>query len=181
MLSDFLRLITEVIQFIWPFRIVSEWEHGVYYVNGQVWREVGPGLYPVVPWFCDVRTVDMVPGIVSTRRQDITVADGTILSFAASAWACVTDATAAMNRVDQYLVTVREVVEAVLADRLAAVDVERLAPDKRARLLADCRKWIEMETQPFGVEITKVRFTSFVTRVKAHRLLVDQVQDPGTW
>lgn len=180
-MGDLLRVLLDAIQYIWPFRIVREWERANFYVCGRYWKEVGPGVYPVVPWFMDVHSNSIAPGIVSTRRQDITLADGTILSFAASAWAQVVSMNLAVNRVDDYTQTVREVVEAVLADRLAAVDVERLASDKRARLLSDCRRWIQEECTPFGVEVSKVRFTSFLTRVKAHRLLVDQVQDTGTW
>jgi len=179
--GDLLRVILDAIQYIWPFRLVREWERANFYVCGRYWREVGPGVYPVVPWFMDVHAASVAPGIVSTHRQDITLADGTMLSFSASAWAQVTSMNLAVNRVDDYTQTVREIVEAVLADKFAAVDVERLATDKRARLLSDCRRWIQDECAPFGIEVSKLRLTSFVTRLRAHRLLIDQVQDYGTW
>lgn len=173
-MGDFLRIVLDSIQFLWPFRLVKQWERGGYYVCGRWWRDIGPGVYPVVPWFTEVYEVGVAEAIVGTGRQDITLSDGTTCSFSAAATVRVIDVNLALNSVDTYTETMQELLAAVLADRLADVDAARLAPEKRKRLFADLERWVAAEALPYGLEVKRVRFTSFLTNVKAHRLLIDQ-------
>jgi regulator of protease activity HflC (stomatin/prohibitin superfamily) len=173
-MTEFLRLLLDAIAYIWPLRIVRHWERGGYYVLGRWWKEVKPGVYPVVPWFTEVLEVSMAEAIVGTGRQDITLADGSMLSFSATATVKVVDPYKALNAVNDYDATMQELLSSVLAERLAAVDAERLTPDKRGRLMPDLRRWLGDEALEYGIEVKRVRFTSFVTNVKTHRLLIDQ-------
>lgn len=173
-MTDFLRLLLDAIAYIWPFRIVKEWERGGYLVVGRWWREVGPGIYPVVPWFTEVVEASCAEAIVGTGRQDITLSDGSTLSFAATATVGVIDVRKALVAVDSYTETMRELLSSVLADKLAEVDAARLTPEKRGRLFADLRRWVAAEAEPYGIEVRSVRFVSFITNAKAHRLLIDQ-------
>lgn len=173
-MGDFVRLCIEIATLLWPFRIVSEWEQGCYYVCGRYWKTLGKGCYPVVPWFFQVIEVSMVPAIIGTGRQDLTLRDGRTLSFNATAWARVTDAAKATNGVDDYRETTQELLTSVLADKLVTVDVDRLDTEKRGRLLADLQKWAATEAEPFGIEISKVRFTSFILGARTYRVVTDQ-------
>lgn len=173
-MTDFLRLLLDAIAYVWPLRIVKEWEQGIYLVCGRFWREVGPGIYPVLPWFTDVVETSVAEAIVGTGRQDITLADGSTLSFAATATVGVTDVRKALVAVDSYTETMRELLSSVLADKLAEVDASRLAPEKRGRLFADLRRWVAAEAEPYGIDVRSVRFVSFLTNAKAHRFLIDQ-------
>lgn len=173
-MADFLRLLLDSIAYIWPLRMVKQWQRGGYYVFGRWKHEVGPGIWPVVPWFTEVHEVDVVEEIVNTPKQDVTLSDGSLLVFSASATIAVTDVKAALNAVQQYEQTAAEAVEAVLAERLAQVNADRLNWESRGRLFADLRRWVQDELTPYGVELRKLRFRSFVVRAKAHRLIVDQ-------
>lgn len=174
MITDFGRFIVEILAYVWPFRMVKEWQRGGYYVLGRWRKEIGPGVWPVVPWFCEVHEVDVCEAIVGTPRQDVTMKDGTMLSFTASATVRVVDVKLALNAVDQYRETAQEAVAAVLAEKLAKVEPDRLDPEKRGRLFADLKTWVADEVAPYGVEVTKLRFTSLIVNAKAHRLIVDQ-------
>jgi regulator of protease activity HflC (stomatin/prohibitin superfamily) len=172
--TDLFRLLIDAIAYVWPFRKISEWEHGCYYICGRYWKTLGRGVYPVVPWFFEIIEVSMVPAIIGTGRQDITLRDGRTLSFSATAWACVTDAAKATNGVDDYRETTQELLTSVLADKLVSVDAERLETEKRGRLLTDLQKWAQAEAEPFGIDISKVRFTSFVLGARTYRVITDQ-------
>jgi regulator of protease activity HflC (stomatin/prohibitin superfamily) len=170
-MDGILRLILDSLEYLWPFRIVRQWARGGYYIFGRYWRSVGPGLYPVVPFFTNVLEISVVPAILGTPRIDITLQDGSTLSFTAAATVEVVDFALAINTVDKYAQTTQELLGAILAQRLADVDRGRLAPDKRGRLLADLLRWLNEESLVFGVSITKVRFTTFLLNVKNFRLL----------
>lgn len=180
-MGDFLRFLLDSIQFLWPMRLVHQWETGGFYVCGRYRGRLKPGLYFIVPWFMDVKEISSVAGMVATPRQDITIEDGTLVSFSASAWAKVIDYNLAQNNVYDYQRTTAETIQAVLADKIAQLSSERLAPEKRGRLLADLRRWIQEEASEYGVEISKLRFTSFITKARAHRFLMDSKDALSEW
>jgi hypothetical protein len=59
----------------------------------------------------------------------------------------------------------------VLAEKIADVAAERLEPQGRRRLIGDLTRWVNEETIVYGVEVTLVRFTTFVLNPKTFRLL----------
>ena len=174
MLADFVHAIVEIIQFLWPMRLVHEWERAGWYICGR-WRgETGPGLKFVLPWFVDVKTVSTAAAYAGTGRQDVTLTDGRTLSFAATARVHVKDVQAALNAVDDYASSTQEALAAVLAEELGKVDAERMEPNRRGRLFGSLLKAVQDETEKFGVEVESIRFTSFVINPKTLRLLIDQ-------
>lgn len=179
-MGELVRLVIEIVQLIWPFRIVHQWERAGYYVFGRWWKEVGPGCWPVVPWFFEVREISTAQAIVGTGRLDITLADERMLSFAASANVRVVDTNLAINSVDEYRQTAQELLCAVLADELAKVETERFAPNRRSRLLSSLETALNAEAKEFGIEFSKVRFKSFVVVSRVLRLLIDQTT-ADTW
>lgn len=172
-MTDLFRLLGEWLQFIWPLRKVHQWERGLRYRFGRYVRNLGPGVYWATPWFGEIRAESVVPGIVQTPRIDITAQDGMLVTLQASATVRVVDLAKAVNEVDAYMETTAELITAVLAEKVAEVDAARLAPEKRSRLLSDLRRWVQAEADGFGVEVSKLRFTTFVTNPRAFRLLGD--------
>lgn len=179
-MGDFLRLLLDSIQYLWPLRRVEQWEVGQYFIFGRAKILVGPGIWPIIPWFIEVKSRSAVFGIVRANRQDITLKDGTWLSFSASSVMRIADLNLALNSIDQYEETAQETLEAVLADKLSQVDADRLAPEKRGRLLADLTRWVAEEVAPFGIEAHKVRFVTFVHKPRIFRLLGD-TQAYNSW
>jgi regulator of protease activity HflC (stomatin/prohibitin superfamily) len=173
LISELLGILVQIWNVIWPFQIVAQWEQGNYYVFGRYWKTVGPGLYPVVPWFFKIIDVSVARGIVGTGRQDITTADGGTLSYAATAPLWVRDANKAINDVDDVKTTAQELFTSVLSEKLADVDAGRLDPQSRGRLVSDLQRWCNTEGAEWGLEFGRVRFTSYVRNVKTYRLLTD--------
>jgi regulator of protease activity HflC (stomatin/prohibitin superfamily) len=173
MLSDLVKGLMDFLGALWPWQIVQEWERGAYYVCGRYKGEVGPGAHLVLPWFMTLLTVPIQPAIVGTPRCDITLADGRSLSFQATAKVRVVDINRALNGVDQYQESTQELLQSVLAEKLAEIDPERLEASRRGRLIASLVGWVSAEAAEFGVEIEAVRFTTFVVQPRTYRLLSD--------
>jgi hypothetical protein len=128
----------------------------------------------------EVKEISVVPAIISTPRLDITLQNDVLASFRASATVEVVDYDLAVNSVDSFTETMQELLSAVLADRLAGVDPERLRPAGRTRLLSDLTRWVNEESERFGIRSSKVRFTTFVLGVRSLRLLQEVGNEP-TW
>lgn len=180
-MADLLQVIVNIVQFLWPFREVEQWERGVYYVFGHYWITVGPGRWPVIPYFMDVRAVSIVPAIVTTPMLTITLTDGRTLTFSAAATVEVADAADALNLIDDYTETTQELLGARIAEKLAEVDAGRLDTGSRKRLLTDLTRWIDDETRQYGVRVTALRFTNFAVNLRTYRLLTDSAVPATAW
>ena len=173
-MADFLRTLLNFIEFLWPLRRVEEWERGGYYVVGRWRAEVGPGAHFVVPWFCEVKTVSTAEAIIGTGRLDVTLADGALLSFAASATVRVSDAYKALNAVDEYRETATELLSSVVADLFSEEKVASFEAGLRRGLQTKVSNRLNGEGEGYGLTFGRVRLTSCVVAPRAHRLLIDQ-------
>lgn len=172
-MSEFLRLLLDSVEFLWPFKRVQEWERGCLYVWGHYWRTVGPGIYLVVPWFMRMIEVSVVPGIHWTPLQTITLADGRQLTFSLSVTYHVEDPERATNLVERYEETMVEFAAGMVAEELATVDPSKFEPKygKRDRLLEALRLQIDNQMVRWGVRCTALRFTNFAVGLRTYRLL----------
>jgi regulator of protease activity HflC (stomatin/prohibitin superfamily) len=177
---SWIQALLDFIGKFWPLVIVEQWERGGYYVGGKWWKEVGPGIKVVMPWFTHVESVTIVPALVDAGRQDITLRDGSNLSFSATATLCVVDVNKALNSIDQYHEACRELIGSYLAEKLSTLPIEKFDPDKRSTTMRQLRDGLHNEAAEFGIEVTKLRFTSFVRNLRTYRLLVDQ-DHPALW
>lgn len=175
-MGDFLKTLVDVLGYAWPFRLCHSWEAGAYYIFGRYWKTVGPGLYFIIPFFTDVKTISVAGAIVGTGRQDVTLLDGSILSFSATVWAKVVDPYKALNLVDEPTSTTQELLASLLADALSETEVSRLRGSKRkaANLFKSLEDDLKREALEFGVEVSQLRFTSYVFAARTYRLLIDQ-------
>lgn len=172
-MSEFVRLLLDSIQFLWPFHRVELFERALYTVCGRWQWEVGPGVWPLIPWFCEVDAVAISKGIVGTPWVDITLKDGRLLSCKASAVVRVTNLGRAVNKVDAFMESSQELLHLVVADKMADVAPERLAPEARRRLVSDLQRWVNAKADEFGVEFEDLGFTTFVMAPKPYRFLSD--------
>jgi len=171
---NWFQTIIEVARYLWPFRIVHQWERGVVYVCGRCIGTVPPFVYPIIPFFTDVKATSVVPGVISTPLLTVTTRDNkSTITFSAAATVRISDASRAWNKIDNVSETMRELLAAVTAEKLAEVDPARLDGDKRKRLIADMVMWLNRELEPFGLEVLAVRFTNFAVNMKAFRLMTD--------
>lgn len=171
-MTELLRLALDVWRYIWPFRIVAPWGRGVYFVWGHYWRTVGPGIWPVLPYFTNLTAVSVVPAIYSTPLQTVTANDGQTLAFSASITTVVENAAQALNSVDQYHETTIELVSGLLAEELAKLNGIELAQNRSA-IIESLRLACDNETSKFGVRVTALRFPSLAF-VRTLRILTER-------
>lgn len=176
MITEFGRFLVEVLQYVWPFRVVYEWERANYYVCGKMWKTTGPGLKLVVPFFTDLRSEGVVPTVFTTPLQSIQLKDGSTLTFSAAITLEIVDLDKAYNKVQSWDQTTVELTSGILAEKLADTDVEKLEQAYRGRLIGGCTQTLNNALGDLGVKVTALRFNNFVRNMRVYRLLNDQVQ-----
>ena len=168
------ELVKESIAYLWPFRLVMEWERGAYYICGHYWRTVKPGLKIIIPFFTHLEVEGIVPAVFVTPMQSITTKDGGTLTFSAAITVVIEDIGKATNNVLNWDETTMELTSAILAEKLAEVDAGKLDPENRGRLVGSCLTRLRSELSPYGVRVEALRFNNFVRNMKVYRLFNDQ-------
>lgn len=180
--TNFLQTLFEFLSQLWPFRMVEQWEEGVYYMFGRArTKRLTRGVYPVIPWFFEVRTASTVPAPVSTPLLNITLSDGRTLGYSATAIVRVADVWKALNEVDDYGESTSELVASRLSEKFMSVDAARLDYENRKRLLADLKRWVGEDLERFGVELMDLRLTNFAINQRAYRFLTDSAVASTAW
>lgn len=178
-MSDAIRLIIEIITYLWPFRIVMEWERANYYVFGRMWKTMGPGLKLVVPFFTEIRQEGIVPTIFMSPLQSITLKDGSTLTFSATITLEIADLAKAYNAVLHWEQTTIELASGLLAEKLAETDLQQFEVVNRGRLIGGCKVSLNNSLSDYGVRVTGLRFNNFVRNMRVYRLFNDSLQ-PNT-
>ncbi len=172
-MGDLLRVLLDSIAYVWPLKRCNLWERALYIACGRWKFEVGPGLYLVPPFFCELHALSMAWDVQHLARHDITTRDGRGLSFEAVATMRISNLQKALLLVHDYERSTEEMVGSLLAEKLAEIEPERLLPDRRSRLVNSLVGWVQDEAAAFGVEVSRIRFSSFVLNARTVRLLVD--------
>lgn len=173
-MTDFLRLVVECAAYLWPFRLVHQWERGCAYRLGRFVKVVEPGVYPVVPFFMDVKEMSVVYQEIDLPMQSVAVQPEGVLTFSANVGITIHDAGLAFNAIDDYQNTVRKSCAGHLAEALSTVEGDRLNVEARGRLLAALRKTLNTELGKYGITVEQIRFTDFVPNAPVGRLFNDQ-------
>ncbi len=171
------KLLLDLVTLLWPFHVVRQWEQGLYYVNGRFQWQCSPGLKVVVPYFCDVKCISMVPEIETTPLQTVTLRDGKTLTYSASLTIQVVDAEKAYNRVGHWSETIIELAAGVVSACLADADPVRIVDPtrkKRENLLDEIRDEINAVASAYGVEVRALRLNNFALGIRTIRLLMDK-------
>lgn len=175
-MTELLRLVVDIIQPLWPVRLVMPWQKGLYFLCGRYCGEVNPGVWPILPYFGDVKCVSVVPEVYPLPLQTVTLRDGSTLTYSVSITVVVRDAAKAYLKLGHYTETVGELAAAMVSEGLADADPARFDParGKRDRLLDEIRQELNKEIGQYGVEATAVRLNNFAKGIRTLRLLLDK-------
>lgn len=175
MLADLLNTLVQIAAYIWPFRIINQWERGLYTIFGRIYfRELGPGLYPVIPWFCDVKEIPVSWDYVESGRLDLIIKDGRTLSCEIIAKMRVVQLQVAWVAFHDYEIDRRKMLRAVVSTALREADAERFEPARRGRLLgSSLLKAVQDGAAPIGCEVETVDVTTFILGARTYRLITE--------
>ncbi len=171
MSTDFGRFLTELVQALWPFERVNQWQKGVMSFAGKYWRTVGPGLYLRILFLMDLVQVDMVAeSHVLPDSPSLETQDGGTVGFKGTIDVVVLDAAVATNSVTDYERKAVNDSLAIACETIATVKPSRLEPRARQRLIATILANINAVTNEYGVEVATFRFTTFLRNIPNVRL-----------
>lgn len=136
-------------------RIAREYERGVIFRLGRLIALKGPGLFFLIPFVDRMVKVDQRIVTMSVPPQEIITRDNVPARVNAVVLFNVTDPMDAVMNVENYAIATSQIAQTTLRSVLGRADLDTLLAH-REELNTDLREIIEVQTHPWGVDVSVV-------------------------
>ena len=137
-------------------RILWEYERGVVFRLGKLTRAKGPGLIFLVPYGIErMRRMDLRIIALDIAPQDTITKDNVSCTVNAVVYFRVVDPSKAVVEVEDYYFATSQIAQTTLRSVVGQSELDELLAE-RERINEIVRRIIDMETDPWGIEVTAV-------------------------
>ncbi len=156
MTISFLFLIFLVVSFLASsIRILNEYERGVIFRLGRVIKAKGPGLIILIPVIDKMKKVDLRTVTLDVPPQDIITKDNVSVKVSAVVYFRVLDAVRAVIEVENFLFATSQLAQTTLRSVCGQAELDELLAE-RDRINAKIQESLDLDTEPWGVKVSKV-------------------------
>jgi regulator of protease activity HflC (stomatin/prohibitin superfamily) len=136
-------------------RILREYERGVVFQLGRFWKVKGPGLVILIPGIQQMVKVSLRVMVLDIPSQDVITRDNVSVKVNAVLYFRVVDAERAVIQVENYLVATSQLAQTTLRAVLGKHELDDLLAE-RERLNLDIAKFLDAQTDTWGIKVTNV-------------------------
>jgi regulator of protease activity HflC (stomatin/prohibitin superfamily) len=148
-------LIVIVALLVYSIRILREYERGVIFQLGRMWKVKGPGLFLVIPFIQQMVRVDLRIRVFTVPPQDVISRDNVSVRVSAVLYFRVIDPEKAIIRVEQFEEATNQLAQTTLRSVLGQHDLDEMLAE-RAKLNADIQHILDEQTEAWGIKVSNV-------------------------
>lgn len=137
-------------------KVINEYERGVVLTLGKYTKTLIPGLRWILPGFQKMIKVDMRITTVDVPRQEAITKDNVPVGVNAVLYFRVMRAEDAILKIERYRYAVSQYALAALRDIIGGVELDALLTE-RERIAAEIKKVVDVETDPWGIDVTAIK------------------------
>ncbi len=137
------------------FRILREYERGVVFMLGRLWKVKGPGLILVIPFIQQMVRVDLRTRVLEVEPQDLISRDNVSVRVSAVLYYRVIDAEKAVVQVEFFNEATSQLAQTTLRSVLGRHDLDEILSE-RIKLNADIQQILDQQTDAWGVKVANV-------------------------
>jgi regulator of protease activity HflC (stomatin/prohibitin superfamily) len=139
----------------YSFRILREYERGVVFLLGRLWKVKGPGLVIVVPFIQQMVRIDLRIRVLDVPPQDVISRDNVSVRVNAVLYFRVMDPEKAVIRVEQFNEATSQLAQTTLRSVLGQHDLDEMLAE-RGKLNADIQQILDEQTDAWGIKVSNV-------------------------
>jgi regulator of protease activity HflC (stomatin/prohibitin superfamily) len=139
----------------YSFRILREYERGVVFLLGRLWKIKGPGLVIVIPFIQQMVRIDLRTRVLDVPPQDVISRDNVSVRVNAVVYYRVMDPERAVIRVEQYNEATSQLAQTTLRSVLGQHDLDEMLAE-RGKLNADIQQILDEQTDAWGIKVSNV-------------------------
>ncbi len=150
----FIVLIILIIVFR-PIVVINQSELGLKMRLGRYVSKLGPGVHIIVPILESIIKVDLRESLIDIRPQEVITKDNVNVLVDAVVYYQITDPEKAVFGVSDVILAISQLAQTTLRARIGELELDQLL-SARESLNARMRETLDIETDKWGVKITKV-------------------------
>jgi regulator of protease activity HflC (stomatin/prohibitin superfamily) len=139
----------------YSIRILREYERGVIFQLGRMWKVKGPGIILVIPFIQQMVRVDLRIRVFTVPPQDVISRDNVSVRVSAVLYFRVMDPEKAIIRVEQFQEATNQLAQTTLRSVLGQHDLDEMLAE-RAKLNSDIQHILDEQTEAWGIKVTNV-------------------------
>ncbi len=137
------------------FRILREYERGVVFMLGRLWKIKGPGLVLVIPFIQQMVRVDLRTRVLDVEPQDVISRDNVSVRVNAVIYFRVVDPEKAIIQVEQFNEATSQLAQTTLRSVLGRHDLDEMLAE-RNKLNQDIQHILDEQTDAWGIKVSNV-------------------------
>lgn len=139
----------------YSFRILREYERGVVFMLGRLWKVKGPGLVIVVPFVQQMERVDLRTRVLDVPPQDVISRDNVSVQVNAVIYFRVIDPEKAIIQVEEFMMATSELAQTTLRSVVGQHELDEMLAE-RNKLNADIQRVLDEQTDAWGIKVSNV-------------------------
>jgi regulator of protease activity HflC (stomatin/prohibitin superfamily) len=139
----------------YSIRILREYERGVIFLLGRLWRVKGPGLIIVVPIVQQMVRIDLRTRVFDVPPQDVISRDNVSVRVNAVVYYRVLDPEKAVIQVERFEEATSQLAQTTLRSVLGQHDLDQMLAE-REKLNSDIRRILDEQTDAWGIKVSIV-------------------------
>lgn len=140
---------------VYSFRTLREYERGVVFLLGRLWKVKGPGLVVVVPVIQQMVRVDLRTRVLDVPPQDVISRDNVSVKVNAVVYFRVLDAERAIIQVEDFMMATSQLAQTTLRSILGQHELDEMLAE-REKLNDEIRALLDDQTDAWGIKVSNV-------------------------
>jgi regulator of protease activity HflC (stomatin/prohibitin superfamily) len=137
------------------FRILREYERGVVFMLGRLYKVKGPGLVIIIPIVQQMVRVDLRTRVFDVPPQDVITRDNVSVRVNAVIYYRVMDPERAIVQVEHYNEATSQLAQTTLRSVVGQHDLDQLLAE-RDRINHDIQQILDAQTDAWGIKVSNV-------------------------
>ena len=157
------------------FKVLREYERGVIFLLGKMYKIKGPGLIIVIPGFQKMVKVSLRTVVMDVPPQDIVTKDNVTVKVNAVVYFRVLDPQKAILEVEDFLYATSQISQTTLRSILGQSQLDDLL-SKREEINNQLQRVIDEQTEPWGIKVANVEVKNVDLPQEMQRALAKQAE-----
>jgi regulator of protease activity HflC (stomatin/prohibitin superfamily) len=157
------------------FTIINQYEKGVRFIWGRYDSVLSPGFAWNIPFFHDVRTLDMRIKTVPIEPQDAMTKDNVPVKIAAVVYYKIVDPRKVVMAIADYNYAIAQYAQTAVRDVIGNNELDFVLSD-RDKIAAEIEKLVDEETKDWGLDVSAIKLQDIELPEDMKRAMAKQAE-----
>lgn len=157
------------------FTIINQYEKGVRFVWGRYDTVVGPGFAWNIPFYHNIRTLDMRTKTIPIQPQDAMTKDNVPVKISAVVYYRIVDPLKVVMAISDYNFAIAQYAQTAVRDVIGNNELDFVLAD-RDKIAQEIEKLVDEETKDWGVDVSAIKLQDIELPQDMKRAMAKQAE-----